>query len=893
MRSQAELGNETYAATLAGVFMHRSSYLLFILLFVPNPLLAGDPSPAPQFLQTLKPRHIGPANMSGRICDVAVVENEPRIQYAASASGGLWKTINHGTTWTPVFERESTVALGAVAVAPSNPNIVWAGAGEANARNSVSWGDGVYRSTDGGKTWNNIGLKETHHIGRIVIHPTNPDIVYVAAMGRFWAANPERGVFKTDDGGKTWDHVLQLDDDTGCIDLAIDPGDSAVLYAAAYQVRRDAFSGGNPAVQTGPKAGLYKTTDGGATWQRLTRGLPERPLGRCGVSVYRKNPKIVFAVIQTDKTEVTVAGQGPNERLAPDYGGIFRSDDGGLHWKHVNSLAPRPFYYGQIRVDPNDDQRIYVLGVGFHVSRNGGKTFTKTGPAKGTHSDYHALWIDPADSNHLVLGCDGGLNYSYDRGANWERLMNLPVAQFYAVGVDMQKPYKVYGGLQDNGTWGAPSATRDAGGITLADWVNLLGYDGYYCQIDPDDPSIIFCEGQYGMMRRIELKHWAKYDIKPRLVTREWDSNIRPKPPVGTPEFRFNWSSPILMSPHNPKTIYYAANVVFRSDNRGDTWRIISSDLTRGRPGANDYRGHTITTIVESPLEGGLLYVGTDDGNIHVTRNGGKNWLDLTDVLAETPRDRWITRIEPSRHQPSVVYLAIDRHRNDDRAPYLFKSSDYGQTWTSLAGDLPAGGPIHALREDPLNPDLLYVGTEYGLFISMDAGVTWHKQAELPTVPVHDLVVHPRDRELVIATHGRGIYIMDVSPLQELTSRNRQQAVHFCDIQKAQAYRQVPLRKIGPKSYAGANPPYGAGFTFHLRDLPPTAPQISVTDATGKKVAELTGAKQAGLQRLQWDLNKANAKADEYAPVPSGSYTANLRVGTRIVRKSFEVQTEE
>ncbi len=867
--------------------------LLACTFFLTTLAHAGESSPVPQFLQTLKPRHIGPANMSGRICEVAVFEKAPRIQYVASASGGLWKTTNHGTTWTPVFERENTVALGAVAVAPSNANIVWVGTGEANARNSVSWGDGVYKSTDGGKSWKNMGLKETHHIGRIVIHPTNPNIVYVAAMGRFWAANPERGIFKTSDGGKTWQHVLFLDDDTGCIDLAMDPTIPETLYAAAYQVRRDAFSGGNPVVQTGPKAGLYKTSDAGKTWEKLTQGLPDTHFGRCGISIYRKNPSVVFAVIQTDKTVVPVAGQGPNEKLGPEFGGIFRSGDGGLNWQHLNSLVPRPFYYGQIRVDPNDEKQLYVLGINFHVSKNGGKSFTKTGSAKGTHGDYHALWIDPADSHHLVLGCDGGLNYSFDRGEHWERLMNLPVAQFYAIGVDMQQPYRVYGGLQDNGTWGAPSATRDSAGITTADWVNLLGYDGYYCQIDPDDPNIVICEGQYGILRRIELKTWAKYDIKPRLVTKEWDTNIRPKPSLGTPEFRFNWSSPILMSPHNPKTIYYAANVVFRSDDRGDTWRIISPDLTRGKPGFNDYRGNTITTLAESPLQAGLLYAGTDDGNIHMTRNGGKNWLDLTDTLPDMPKDRWITRVEPSRHQQGVVYLAVDRHRNDDRAPYLFKSDDYGQSWTSLVGNLPPGGPIHALREDPLNPDLLYVGTEFGLYVSLDGGGTWHQQTHLPTVPVHDLVVHPRDRELVIATHGRGIYIMDVCALQELTSRARAQAVHLCDIRPAHAYRQVPLRKLGSKSYAGANPPYGAGFTFYVRDEPATAPQLTITDAKGKKVFELSGAKQAGLQRVQWDLNRSGAKSDEYDPVASGNYVANLRVGVRIVRKSFDVVAEE
>ncbi len=855
-------------------------------------LSAGEPSLVAQFLQELKPRHIGPANMSGRITEIAVYEKRPRIQYIASASGGLWKTTNDGITFTPVFERAGTVALGAVAVAPSDSNLVWIGTGEANARNSVSWGDGVYKSTDGGKTWTNLGLKETRHIGRIIIHPHEPNTVYVAAMGNFWAANPERGVFKTVDGGKTWKKVLFLDDNTGCIDLAMDPQNADTLYAAAYQVRRDTFSGGNPAVQTGPKAGLYKTTDGGQTWNLLTQGLPERPFGRCGISVYRKDPRILFAVVQTDKTSVTVQGQAANEKLDLDAGGIFRSSDGGRTWTHLNTLVPRPFYYGQVRVDPSDEQRVYVLGINFHVSADGGKTFNKPAPAKGTNGDYHALWIDPADSNHLILGCDGGLNYSYDRGANWEHLKNLPVAQFYAIGLDMQKPYRVYGGLQDNGTWGAPSATRDAAGITLADWVNYLGFDGYHCQADPEDHETLYCEGQYGILRRINVRTHEKTDIKPRLVTKEGDTNLRPRPPSNQSEFRFHWSSPILMSPHDRKTIYFGGNYLFRSDNRGTSWAIISPDLTRGKPGPSDDRGHTITTIAESPLQKGLLWVGTDDGNVQRSMDAGRRWQNATDRI-DVPPDGTISRLEASHYQTGTVFLSIDRHRNDDHTPYLFRSDDYGQTWTSIVANLPGDGPVHVIREDPRNPDLLYVGTEFGLFLSLDGGASWHKQAHLPTVPVHDLAIHPRDGELVIATHGRGIYVMDVLPLQELTVRNRAQAVYLSDIRPAQAYRQVTIRKLGIKSYAGENPPYGAGFFYYLRSDVAATPELTIADADGKKVAHLKGSKTAGLHRLQWDLNLPDTKSDDYNPVRTGAYVANLRVGNQLLRKSFQVETEE
>jgi photosystem II stability/assembly factor-like uncharacterized protein len=865
---------------------------LFALLFTTLCGQAGEVSPVPQMLQTLRPRHIGPANMSGRITDVAVYETAPRIMYVASASGGLWKTVNNGTTWKPVFDGQGTSAIGAVAVDQDNADIVWAGTGEANPRNSVSWGDGVYLSTDGGRTWKHKGLADTHHVGRVVLHPKNRDIVYVAALGKLWGPHPERGVFKTTDGGKTWQKALYLDDNTGAVDLAMDPEDPERLYATMYEVRRDAFSGGNPVTQVGPKAGLYQSSDGGKSWTKMSRGLPTGQYGRCGIAVYPRDPRILYAVVQTEKTSVSVAGQGPNDRLDAGYGGVFRSDDRGETWRHVNSLAPRPFYYGQVRVDPNNPDRVYVLGIALHVSRDGGRTFTANNLAKGTHSDYHALWIDPASSHHLVLGSDGGLNFSYDRGATWEYLKNLPVAQFYAVGLDNRAPYRVYGGLQDNGSWFGMSATRDKNGITLVDWVKILGYDGYYCQIDPDDPDTVYAEGQYGMLRRINVRTWQNVDIKPRLPSDGMASNIQPTPRRGTPDFRFNWSCPILLSPHNPKTVYFAGNVLFRSDNRGETWNVISPDLTRGKPGPSAHRGHTITTIAESPLKPGLLYVGTDDGNLMVSQDGGRRWYDVTDRLEGVPRDGCVSRVEASRFQEGVVYVTIDRHRNDDRRPYLFKSTDDGTTWTPLTSNLPADGPIYVVREDPRNPDLLYVGAEQGLYISMDGGLSWHRQRHLPTVPVHDVAVHPRERELVIATHGRGIYIMDVCPLQELAGSRGAVTAHLCNIRPAVAHRRVPLTSLGLKSFTGKNPPYGAMFMAYLREAPSTAPTVTIADAAGKTVKQLSLAQQAGLLSANWDLNREGTENGAYWPVPGGEYTATLRVGAATLRKQFTVRAE-
>jgi len=879
-------------------------------------------SPVPEFLKTLKPRSIGPANMSGRIVDVAVYDQRPSIMYVASASGGLWKTVNNGITFQPVFERQSSVALGAVALAQSNPDIVWVGTGENNARNSVSWGDGVYKSTDGGKTWQNMGLKDTHHIGRIVIHPTNPDIVYVAALGHLWGPNKERGLYKTVDGGFSWHQVKFINQDTGFIDLVMDPSDPETLYAAAYQVRRDAFSGGNPLVQYGPGGGLYKTSDGGKTWQKMTEGLPTKDLGRCGLSVYRKNPNVVYAVVQTESTPTPVAGQTANlkeredtgkdgkpfkRKITPDDGGIFRSDDKGKTWTHVNSLCPRPFYYGQIRVDPNDDKRIYVLGIQFHVSSDGGKTFKNGIPPGKVHVDHHALWIDPRDSHHLVLGNDGGLYFSYDKIANWEHLLNLPVGQFYAIGVDMRKPYRVYGGLQDNGSWGGSSATYDRAGVTVADWFQILGFDGYYCQADPKDVDTVYCEGQYGILRRVNVRTGEATDIKPRLdmITKgkkkAQKTNIEPPPPKGTPEFRFNWSCPILLSPYDSKTIYYGSNFVFRSRNRGNNWAIVSPDLTRGKPGPSASTGHTITTLSESPLKAGLLYAGSDDGKVHISQDGGENWIDVSENVPVPPR-RWITRVECSPFDEGTCYLSIDRHRNDDRAPYVFKTTDHGETWKSLVNNLPAGGPVHVIKADPRNPNLLYVGTEFGLFISLDAGRSWHKHPLLPTVPVHDLVVHPRDRELVIGTHGRSIYIMDVAPLQDLTPAILQADAYLFDVKPVLAYYARSFRSLGSKNFAGQNPPYGAGIYYYLKDAVKNTPTITITNRDGNTVRELKPGKDSqaakpGLHRFQWNLlpPKQGKKGGgfDFRPLPAGEYTATLRIGERTFTKKIRVEAEE
>jgi photosystem II stability/assembly factor-like uncharacterized protein len=835
----------------------------------------------PRLLDSLTLRCIGPATMGGRVVDLAVAEDKPAIMYVATASGGLWKTVNNGTTWKPIFDKQGTGSLGAVAVAPSDRNVVWAGTGEANPRNSVSWGDGVYKSTNGGRTWKNMGLRDSRHIGRIVIHPRNPNIVYIAALGHIWGPNEMRGLYQTLDGGRTWKNTFSINEDTGFVDVAMDPTDPNTLLAAAYQVRRDAYAGVNPAIMTGPGSGLYKTTDGGRSWRRLRAGLPQRPLGRCGLAVHPKDPRIVYAVIQTDKTDTSEIGQPSKHNTDASLGGIFRSADRGATWKKLNNLCPRPFYFGQIRLHPRDPQRVYVLGISLHLSTDGGKTFSRQNAAPGTHNDHHALWIDPRDPDHMVLGCDGGLNFSYDGGGTWEVLKNLPIGQFYGIGVDQRKPYRIYGGLQDNGCWGGPSATQNGEGILGTDWFKLIRGDGMSCQVDPGNSDRVYAGVQYGKLRRIKLSTGTRLQITPRAPRR-------------AAQYRFNWTTPFLVSTHNARVLYAAGNHVFKSLNRGGKWAVISPDLTRGKPGPSKHTGHTITALAESPMKAGLLYAGTDDGRVHITRNQSRQWIDLTSRVPLRPQDGWISSIACSPFAEGTAYLAIDRHRLDDRAPYVWVTSDYGSTWKSLSANLPGTGPVRVIRADPRNPRLLYLGTEFGLYLSLDSGGRWLRVGHhFPTVAVHDLVVHARERELVIATHGRSLYILDIAPLQEFSRAVLAADVHFFDVKPATLF-PYPSRRdpIGGKTFVGQNPPFGATLSYYLR-LPLANPaRITVTDLSGNKLRTLNGSKEAGLHCPTWDLSRIvwrglNASHEKVA---SGQYLAVLEAGDQRCKQKITVE---
>ncbi len=797
-------------------------------------------------LDILPARNIGPANMGGRITDIAVDESNPKNIYIAAANGGVWKSTDGGDQWTPIFDEQETLNIGAIALAPSDPNIIYVGTGEANPRNSVTSGRGVYKSIDGGKSWQYLGLKESHHIGRIVVDPKDANVVYVAALGHLWGFNKERGIYKSIDGGKTWQQSKYLDEKTGFIDLAIDPEDPKILYACSYPVQRDLFSGGSPKIQSGPLGGLYQTIDAGKTWQKLEKGLPNGAYGRCGISIYKKNPNIVYAVIQTDKTSGLSDNVGqvqkPNEGDI-EKGGIFRSEDRGKSWKKLNDLVPRPFYYGQIRIDPNDDKRIYVLGVAFHVSNDGGKTFSNA--PTGMHPDHHAMWINPKDSNHAIVGNDGGLYITKDRGKTWTAKRGLCISQFYGVAVDTRTAYKVYGGLQDNGSWGGETVTDKNLGITLSDWFRILGADGFQAAVDPTDPNTVYAESQYGGLSRINL-------VGPKGPTAK---RIKPVTPKGEPAKRFNWNSPILLSIHDPKTIYFGGNVVFKSVDRGDNWTIISPDLT-GYKSGNPPSAHTITALAESPKDAKVLYAGCDDGQLHVTKDGGKSWINLTDKIQGLPLDRHINKIECDPFEVGTVYVVINRYRNDDLKPYLYQSTDYGSTWQLLTKGLPEDNPLHCVKISTRNPQVFFLGSERGLYVSVNAGREWVKMTHKlpPALPVHDLVIHPHQRDLIIGTHGRGIYIVEIGPIEELAQSLNRDAYLF-QPRTTLVYSIRNLESTNPSAYRGENPPYGLFIRYQINNVIKSSPVYIVVENQDKKVVtEWKIEPKQGLNQLSWDL---------------------------------------
>jgi photosystem II stability/assembly factor-like uncharacterized protein len=1087
-------------------------------------------------------RCIGPASMGGRITAISVFEADPTTYWVATASGGLVKTTNNGTTFEHQFEREGTVSIGDVCVAPSDKNVVWVGTGENNPRNSVSFGDGVYKSTDGGKTWKNMGLKQSYQTGRVAIHPTDPNTVYVGALGRLYGPNQERGVFKTTDGGATWEKVLYFDENTGCIDLRIHPTEPNVLWAAMWERKRDGFDsyvgetppdgydGYDPSSKYGPHAGLYKTTDGGKTWNKLTKGLPNCKTGRIGLDVYLKDPKVLFAIVDSEKIgtgtppppqpymgiqgedttggvkltaitpnspatkaelkvddvltamegkpivsyekfteeygekkigdkvklavkrgndtlDITVtletrppqggrggpgggapaaaptpymgvqgedatggakltsitenspaaraglkaddlvtamdgkpvtafekfadefsakkigekvkltvkrgeetkeievplearpelagggrgganapgsrvrpygfmyAGQSPNvqKQQGPDgehTGGIYKSTDGGDSWTRINSLNPRPMYFSVVRVDPSDDQKVYVLGISFYSSTDGGKTFKVDPGKRNVHDDQHALWIDPRDGRHMLIGTDGGFYVTYDRMAHWDHLTLAALGQFYHVCVDNRKPYRVIGGLQDNGSWSGPSRTLRNSGPINEEWYTVSGGDGFVCRVDPDDPDLIYTESQGGVIGRRNVRTGERGAVRARAPGAQTagPQNVAEQAAVvagggqpatapggggdgprggqattpggggdgprggrgqgggggggggfggGRSPYQFNWNTPFILSSHNPRIVYVGGNFVFRSLKQGDDLKIISPSIIRTKRG-------TATALSESPRNPDVLWAGTDDGNLWITRDGGVKWTNVADKVSGLPGPRWVSTIEASRFAEGRAYVCFDAHRSDDDKPYCFVTENFGETWKPITNNLPAFGSSRCLREDPTNQNLLFCGTEFACFASTNRGATWTKiNNNLPTVAIHELAIHPTAGEMVAATHGRSLWVLDISALRQVKVDTLEAAAHLYAPQPATKWRTEPevgsMYGNGSKKFYGQNPPAGTNVYLSFAKKPEKA-SLKVFDVAGQLVRELAIKSDVGFQRVNWNLTRASAQ---------------------------------
>ena len=825
-------------------------------------------------------RSIGPANCGGRVSDIDASEKRPATCFVATGTGGLFKTGNAGTTWSGVFEKEAVASIGAVALWQKNSQVVWVGTGEANSRNSSSWGNGVYRSTDGGGTWSHLGLEATRTIARMVLDPADSNVAYVAALGKLWGENPERGVYKTRDGGKTWQHSLKVDARTGAVDLVMDPSNSRVLYAAMYSRRRTpwSFSSGST---TG---GIFKTTDGGATWKKLTEGLPTQT-GRIGLALYRKDPRRVYAVIESDQ-----GGRINDFEEKSRAGGVFLSRDGGAHWERLGPFAPRPFYFSQIRVQPDDSTRVYLLGFDLWISDDGGKHF-RSGVSRTVHGDCHALWIDPAHGDELLLGTDGGIYASHDRGATWDFFNHLAIGEFYDLALDNREPYRVYGGLQDNQSWGGPSQTRFkpdsfegenlVNGITSGDWYCLGGGDGFHVAVDPTDPDIVYFESQGAELERVNLSTG-----KMRYC--------RPSNKEGEPTFRFNWNSPFQISPHDPTVLWLGGNHLFRLDNRGERLERVSPDLTTRNPdrmvtgGSRAETYCTIVSLAESPRQKGRVWVGTDDGKVWVTPDGGGHWEDLTAKLKGVPAGFYVSGIEASHHDAKTAYVAIDGHRSDVIAPYLLVTRDGGQSWSSIASDLPKDLIVQCVREDLDNPRLLFVGTEFGIYMSLDAGGHWMKMEGLPTVAVDDIAIHPRDRDLVIGTHGRSVWIMDdITPFEHWTSRVLSDSLTAFAPRPATAFYYRTLGGMwSQRIFSANNPAFGATLNYFVHEDTGDGVSLSIADSAGHAIRKLEGSGAPGLHRVVWDLQGEPKQRigrpewnDQPEFVPPGKYVVTFEYG--------------
>jgi photosystem II stability/assembly factor-like uncharacterized protein len=848
----------------------------------------------PKLLKDLSWRSVGPANMGGRVSAISPVESKPSTFYLGLGTGGVFKTVNAGTTWSPLWDKQNVASIGAIAVWQKNPDVVWVGSGEANSRNSSSWGDGVYRSNDGGATWTRMGLEATSTISRIALDPADSNTVYVAALGRLWGENPERGVFKTSDGGRTWSQVLKVDAGTGAVDLIMDPADAKTLYAAMYARHRTAWS----YTSGGKTGGIFRTRDGGRTWTKLSNGLPAST-GRIGLDVWRKDPHVLFAVVESDE-----GGHLAEFEDKSRSGGVFRSDDQGEHWTRLSDYTPRPFYFSQIRVQPDNDKRVYLLGTDLWLSDDGGKTF-RAGAARQLHSDCHAMWVDPANPEHVMMGTDGGLYVSWDRAATWDFVNNLAIGEFYDVALDNRDPYWIYGGLQDNQSWGGPSRTMydveyfgddsKNEGILNDHWFDLGGGDGFHVAVDPVHPEILYHESQEGFLERLDTS------------TRKTRS-LRPSNKEGEPRFRFNWNTPFLISPHDPSVLWMGGNYVFKLLDRGDRWELASPDLStqdakKMATGGSGAETHcTVVSLTESPVKAGVLWAGTDDGKLWVSSDAGAHWSDLTANLRGVPAGLYMSGLEASHFDAQTAYVAIDGHRSDDVRPYAMVTHDLGKTWTSVTGDLPKNAPVIVVREDPVNRKLLFAGTEFGIWTSLDGGAHWMKLNEkLPTVAVDDIAIHPREHDVVIGTHGRSIWVMDdISALEHWDALSSPDSVALFPIRGALAFYNMGVGGIwGQRMFRAKNPPFGATIHYWVGSDIDDGVSVAIADSAGTTLRTLTGPGTRGLHRLVWDLQAGEPKDRIGRPewsgqplfVPPGRYTVSLTAGKRPpIKQTLEVR---
>lgn len=807
-----------------------------------------------RLLEPIQFRSVGPAVFGGRITDLEVHPTNFKIMFACAATGGIYKTINNGTTWKPVFDNYGAVSMGDMAISPSNPDIIYVGTGENTSTRSAHYGDGVYKSTDGGETWTNVGLKDSKRIGQIAVHPKDPNIVYVASMGYLYKGGGEKGIYKSTDGGKTWNQILKGENDTsGYIDVVMDPKNPNTLYAASHDRLRRAWN----IRENGPGAAIHKTTDAGKTWKKLDGGLPKGDnVGRIGLAIYPKDPKQLYAFFD-------IKGQGGG-------GQVWRTKDAGNTWVRTSETPlSGGTYYCRVFVDPSNPEIVYAPNLNLMRSTDGGKTFASLGAR--AHVDWHTVWVDPNDSNHVRAANDGGLFYTYDAWqTNWF-VNNICLAQFYAISADNATPYNIMGGTQDNGSWRGPSQTFNRGGIFNSHWETISGGDGFYNLAHPLDPDIIYTSSQFGAVSRQDMKSRAGRSIRPREQGQ-----------------RANWMSPFAISPHAPDTIYWGANKLFKSLNRGDNFKAISPDLTTNDP--EKIKGNvphcTITTVDESRKKAGLLWVGTDDGNVWLTENDGVSWTQMNDKMTGAPKNYWVSRVHASPHDENTAWVTFTGFREDDWAPYMFKTTDLGKTWKRVEG-LP-NQQISVVKQDAINPNLLFAGTEAGLLVSLDGGTTWKPlNVGIATIPCQDLVIQERDNDLVVGTHGRGIFIADITPYRQLTGAITEKPFHLFKPTRGLSFNFANSQFEafqGFMKFASANPQYGVPIWYHLKADSATDPKIEILNIEGAVVATLTGPKTAGLNKVQWNLRAGNTSA-------VGQYLVRITVGTETQTQTITVES--